>query len=247
MGRDSWTEPELILRGLVFTMVPSSPVAEAVAVGGGRITAVGSWDEIRPLRGPRTDVLDMGPRTILPGFQDAHVHPPQGGLERMRCDLNDLPTVEAYIEAIRVHAAEHQEEPWLLGGGWAMDLFPRGTPHRAMLDAVVPDVPAFLVNRDGHGAWANSRALAVAGIDVRTPDPADGRIERDDAGEPTGALHEGAMVLVERILPPVGAEAWRRAILLAQEYLHRVGITAWQDAWVLPETLEAYRTLAQRG
>jgi predicted amidohydrolase YtcJ len=247
MRRDSRTKPDLILRGLVLTMVPSSPVAEAVAVGAGRITAVGSWDEVRPLRGPRTEVLDVGPRTILPGFQDAHVHPPQSGLERMRCDLNDLPTVDAYLEAIRGHVAAHPEELWLLGGGWAMDLFPGGTPHRAMLDAVVPKVPAFLVNRDGHGAWANSRALDMAGIDVRAPDPSDGRIERDSAGEPTGMLHEGAMALVQRLLPPVGAEAWRRAILLAQEYLHRVGVTAWQDAWVLPETLEAYRTLAHRG
>jgi predicted amidohydrolase YtcJ len=246
MGRVH-TKPELILRGLALTMAGSSPTAEAVAVSGGRIAAVGSWDEIRTLRGRRTEILDVGRRTILPGFQDAHVHPPQGGLERMRCDLNDLPTREAYLEAIRAYVAAHPAERWVLGGGWAMERFPGGTADRALLDAAVPDRPAFLVNRDGHGAWVNSRALEAAGIDGRTADPPDGRIERDAGGEPAGMLHEGAMALVERLLPPVGPDEWRRAILLAQEYLHGLGITAWQDAWVLPQTLAAYAALAERG
>ncbi|MDP9343607.1 MAG: amidohydrolase [Actinomycetota bacterium] len=241
------SKPDLILRGLVLTIDPSSPAAEAVAVSRGRISAVGSWDEIQPLGGPRSEVIDVGRRTVLPGFQDAHVHPPQAGLDRMRCDLNDLGTREDYLEAIRAHAAAHPDEPWLLGGGWAMDGFPGGTPDRGLLDAAVPDRPAFLVNRDGHGAWVNTPALELAGIDARTPDPPDGRIERDVAGEPSGMLHEGAMDLVERLLPPVGQEEWQQAILLAQRHLHGLGITAWQDAWVLPETLAAYAALAERG
>src|SRR6266702_4807455 len=248
-GRDpaSASPPDLILRGLVITMDPSRVRAEAVAVTRGRVAGVGRWNEIRALAGPGTEILDLASRTILPGFQDAHVHPPQGGLERMRCDLNDLSSRDAYVEAISGYSAAHPEEPWVLGGGWAMEHFPGGTPDRATLDAAVPDRPAFLVNRDGHGAWVNSRALEFAGIDAGTPDPPDGRIERDTAGEPAGMLHEGAMALVERMLPPVGPQQWRRAVLLAQEYLHGLGVTAWQDAWVLPETLAAYGELADSG
>jgi predicted amidohydrolase YtcJ len=239
--------PQMILRGRALTMNPSLPVAEAVAVREGRISAVGTWDEVRVLAAARTEIVDVGTRTILPGFQDAHVHPPQSGLEGMRCDLTDLGGSEAYLEAIHEYAQTHRDDPWILGGGWALDRFPHGTPARDPLDVVVPDRPAFLVNRDGHGAWVNSRALELAGIDRRTSDPPDGRIERDGAGEPSGTLHEGAMELVKRWLPPVGVDQWQRAILLAQRHLHGLGITAWQDAWVTPETLRAYRDLAERG
>jgi predicted amidohydrolase YtcJ len=215
-----------------------------VAIRGGRIAAVGAEEDVKALIGRQTRVVEAQGRSLLPGFQDAHVHPPQSGLERMRCDLNDVPFTE-YEGVIRAYAAGHPNEPWILGGGWAMEAFPRGLPARETLDAIVPDRPAYLSNRDGHGAWVNSRALEVAGIDARRPDPSDGRIERGPGGEPTGTLHEGAMDLVERHLPAVRRDDWVAAILEAQRHLHSLGITAWQDAWVVEETLAAYRTLAE--
>ncbi len=170
------------------------------------------------------------------------------GLNLTRCPLHELPRSEGdYVAAIRTYAAANPGRPWVLGDGWYMSAFPGGTPTRGALDAVVPDRPAFFVNRDGHGAWANSRALAMAGITRDTSDPSDGRIERDATGEPSGTLHEGAMELVRSMIPPATVEELAEGVELGQAYLHRLGITAWQDAWVTPPDLEAYRLVAERG
>ena len=108
---------------------------------------------------------------------------------------------DGYVEAVRSYAEAHPEREWILGGGWSMDVFPGGTPSKDLLDAVVPDRIVFLPNRDGHSAWVNSRALEMAGVTAATPDPADGRIERDPDGEPSGTLHEGAADLVGDLAP----------------------------------------------
>jgi predicted amidohydrolase YtcJ len=229
----------------VRTMDPARPVSDAVAVRAGRIEAVGS-EEVRAATGGTTEVLHLPGRLVLPGFQDAHVHPPSSGLERLRCDLNGMEDRDGYREAIAAYASAHAEADWILGGGWSMAAFPGGTPRREDLDDVVPDRPAFLTNRDGHGAWVNTKALQLAGIDAATPDPSDGRIERDPFDAPTGTLHEGAMDLVERLVPEPDADSWEPAILEAQRYLHSVGITAWQDATVEAATLKAYRDLDDR-
>jgi predicted amidohydrolase YtcJ len=242
--------PELVLLGgAVYTVDAARRWAEAVAIRGGRIIAVGADADVRPLIGPGTDVLELGGRMVLPGFQDAHVHPPAGGLELMRCNLSDAHSIEDYARIIREFAATHPDEPWILGGGWSMDVFPRGTPEKHILDDIVPDRPVFLSNRDGHGAWVNSRALAIAGIDGRTPDPPDGRIERDDAGEPAGTLHEGAMDLVSGQAPEPTTADLLEGLMTAQAYLHSLGITAWQDAIVGGpyDTFDAYVQAAESG
>jgi predicted amidohydrolase YtcJ len=128
-----------------------------------------------------------------------------------------------------------------------MSEFPGGTPRKEALDAVVPGRPAFLTNRDGHGAWVNSRALELARIDATTRDPVDGRIERDPDGSPTGTLHEGAMDLVGSLVPARTRADLEAAILIGQRRLHGFGVTAWQDAWVTPEELDAYVALAAAG
>ena len=126
--------------------------------------------------------------------------------------------------------------------------FPGGIPHRDDLDRVVPDRPVFLESRDGHTAWVNSRALELAGVTADTPDPDDGRIERDADGRPGGALQEGATDLVERLLPADTPDELVAGLRLAQAELHALGITSWQDASVTPERDEvAYTTLAGRG
>ncbi|HHU09984.1 MAG TPA: amidohydrolase [Intrasporangiaceae bacterium] len=229
------TTADLIFRGgPVFTASATRERATAVAVRGDRIIAVGHDGDpwVADLTGPRTEVVDLRGGLLVPGFVDAHVHPVWGGLDLMRCNLADDSTAADYLARIGEYAASHPHAEWILGGGWAMAAFPGGTPTAAALDAVVADRPVFLANRDGHGAWVNSVALRLAGIDRDTPDPADGRIERDVAGEPTGCLHEGAMTLVNRLLPPTSADEMRQALLLGQKYLHSCGVTGWQDAIV---------------
>ncbi len=239
--------PDLVLtRGRVYTMDAARSWAEAVAVRAGRIAAVGSSAEIEASRGPETHVVDLHGRMLLPGFQDAHLHPPSGGLTQVQCDLHGTTTREQSLERIARYAEAHPDQEWILGGGWGMDAFAGGTPSKGDLDAIVPDRPVLLTNRDGHGAWVNSKALELAGISRETDDPKDGRIERDESGEPSGTLQEGAMGLVERLVPETSFEEWQQAIKLAQAHLHSLGITAIQDAAVVPETLDAYRALAER-
>ena len=201
-----------------------------VLLRGGRIAAVATGGE-RLEAPPGTRRVDLGGGLLLPGFTDAHVHTVQGGLERIRCDLSGGATREDYLRLVTAYAAAH-DDPWILGGGWAMAAFPGGTPTAADLDAVVPDRPVLLPNRDHHGAWVNSSALELAGITRETPDPPDGRVERDATGAPTGTLHEGAMDLVARLLPPTSAEELDRALAAGQAHLHSLGVTGWQDAIV---------------
>lgn len=210
-------------------------MATALAVRDGLIVAVGGDADVAPyLRG--AEVVDLDGRLALPGFVDAHVHPVMGGLERLRCDLSTGATAEDYVAMITRHVATHPDQPWVLGGGWSMSAFPGGRPTRHALDAAVSDRPAYLPNRDHHSAWVNSRALELAGIDTRTPDPVDGRIERDTNGAPTGTLHEGAMNLVARLLPPDTQDDYDAGLQEAQRYLHSLGVVAWQDAWVAADS-----------
>ena len=242
--------PDLIITDTaLYPGGSGGPRAGEIAIADGMISAVGAPGELRDLAGPATDVRSLPGRVVVPGFQDAHVHPAFGGRNLLRVNLDHIGTVEGYIETIAAYAAAHRDEPWITGGGWAMYLFPGGAPRKEDLDRIVPDRPVFLMNRDVHGAWVNSRALHVAGITKDTPDPWDGRIERDPTtGEPTGALHEGAAYSFrDRHVPPTDQAEWRRALLVAQQHLHSLGITAWQDAWVTPDILEAYGALDDAG
>ncbi len=201
----------------------------SVAVSGSRISAVGD-DSIRALAGPTTTLVDLADGLLVPGFQDAHLHPVQGGLERLSCDLSPYDNEPAYLDAVADYASRSPEAEWISGGGWMLAAFPGGQPTAGALDAVLGERPAFLVNRDHHGAWVNSAALRRAGVTATTPDPPDGRVERDDSGAPTGLLHEGAMELASRLMPIPSTATEVAALLEAQRYLHSVGITAWQDA-----------------
>jgi predicted amidohydrolase YtcJ len=241
----------LFVNGAVYTVDAARSWASAVAVKDGRIVAVGTDDGVRSWAGPHAEVVNLAGRMVLPGFQDAHIHPPASGLEMLRCNLSDLFTMQDYERVIADYAAANPDAPWILGGGWYMDVFPGGTPTKETLDAIVSDRPAVLTNRDGHGAWVNSRALALAGVTRDTPDPADGRIERTVDGEPAGMLHEGAMALVGAVAPTDSDEDYAAGLRVAQTYLHSLGITAWQDAIVGIDdsyrTLDVYAEMAGRG
>ncbi|MFD7018276.1 amidohydrolase [Streptomyces sp. NPDC059928] len=237
--------------GPVLTLDAARSRATTVAVTGERITAVGH-DEVRELIGPKTEVVDLAGKLLIPGFQDAHVHPVSAGIELARCDLTGTRTEADTLAAVRVYADAHPDQEWITGGGWSMEAFDGGSPTRELLDRVVPDRPVYLPNRDHHGAWVNSRALALAGITRDTPDPADGRIERDASGEPTGLLQEGAMDLVGRHTPRSTPAERLAALLRAQAHLHSFGITAWQDAIVgsfgsMDDPADAYVAAARDG
>jgi predicted amidohydrolase YtcJ len=235
---------------------PAHPLGfvQALAARGGVIQALGPDEEIRDLTGPGTRVVDLRGRLALPAFGDAHVHPVGGGLEHLRCNLLGLRTRPEYLDVISAYCAAQSPGAWVLGGGWTMTAFPGGTPLAADLDAVTGGRPAFLPNRDHHSAWVNAAALRLAGVDADTPDPADGRIERDEAGRPAGTLHDGAMRLVAAHVPLATIEELTEGLLAAQAYLHSLGITRFQDACVgaagelgIPDAFDAYCRAAADG
>jgi predicted amidohydrolase YtcJ len=236
----------VMLGGRIATMDRERNLASAVTVRDGRITAVGSDATVRDSIGPRTRVIALHGRTVTPGFGDAHVHPITAGLDRSRCDLEGSRGLDAYLGTIATYAGTHPDELWIRGSGWWMADFPGGIPDRADLDRISPDRPVYLESRDGHSAWVNSKALDAAGITADTLDPADGRIERDATGRPSGALQEGATFLVERLIPATASRELVSALRLAQAELHSLGITNWQDAGVTPAEEEvAYTSLAE--
>ncbi|HEX9066062.1 MAG TPA: amidohydrolase [Streptosporangiaceae bacterium] len=229
--------------GTIFDGTRFLPAGTVVRVSGGTITSVGPDSEAGRLDG--AELVDLGGGTLLPGFIDAHVHPVFAGDRLRRCNLSGVVTADEYARIIADFAAAHPGDEWILGGGWSMEAFPGGVPTKDLLDSLVPDRPVFLPNRDGHGAWVNSRALELAGIDASTPDPADGRIERDASGAPVGMLQEGAQQLVGRLIPESTVDDWYSGLLAAQDYLLSLGITGWQDAIVgsrpgLPDPVDAY-------
>ncbi|HJZ29007.1 MAG TPA: amidohydrolase [Streptosporangiaceae bacterium] len=248
-------QADLVLTGgKIRSPAHRSGFVQALAVRGGLIHSVGTDEEIRQVTGPRTRVVELGGRLAVPAFGDAHVHAVAGGLEGLRCNLVGLRTRQESLAAAAGYCAGLGPGDWVLGGGWTMSAFPGGLPTAADLDPVTGGRPAFLPNRDHHTAWVNTAALERAGVDERTPDPPDGRIERDAAGRAAGTLHDGAMRLVADLVPPAGAAELRAGLLAAQAYLHSLGITRFQDACVgaaaelgIPDVFETYRQAAADG
>ncbi|HXP54527.1 MAG TPA: amidohydrolase, partial [Streptosporangiaceae bacterium] len=227
---------------------------DAIVAEGGRITALTSTAQARAQAGPGTRVIDLGGRLAIPAFGDAHVHPVGGGLESLRCDLTGPRSRDRYLRIIGDCARALGPDEWVLGGGWSMEAFPGGLPSGADLAEVAAGRPVFLPNRDHHSAWVSPAALARAGITRDTPDPADGRIERGPDGAPSGALHDGAMRLVSRLIPAPSPDELAAGLRAGQRHLHERGITHWQDAIVgdapdigIPDALGTYRRAAAEG
>ena len=233
-----------LVNGKVWVGNAARSMAEAVAIEGGRISAVGSTNDVLDRAGPDAEVLDLGGRFVSPGFQDAHVHPVNGGLQTIRCDLGSASGGPEALEMIAAYVTANPHLDFVQGGGWRYPWFEGGNPSAAALDAVTGTKPAYLVVADGHSGWANSAALAKAGVTATTPDPSDGRIERLADGSPQGTLHEGAMNLVEAVVPAASSSEMKAGLLAGQEVLFSMGVTAWHDAWVTPSIHHAYRDTA---
>ena len=237
----------LITGGPIWTGRSEQPWVEALAVRDGNVAAAGPLSQVREVSAPRAETLDLRGRAVLPAFHDAHCHPVGGGLQQRSCDLEGARSPGECQERVRAYLASHPDVDWVIGKGWSMELFARGTPGRHLLDQVTGERPAYLANRDGHSAWVNSAALRLAGIEASTPDPPHGRIERVDGGEPQGTLHEGAMELVECLAPRTSDAERVAALRQAQSHLHSLGIAGWQDAMVDPASEAAYSALARSG
>ncbi|WP_150957446.1 amidohydrolase [Microbacterium testaceum] len=227
------------------------PDADTLGIRDGLIVAVGRRDEVEEVVGRAPERIDARGGLVTPGFVDAHVHLGVGAMDALRCDLAGATTLAEIDERVRTFAAG-SAAPWIVGGGWDPTLFPATGPTAAHLDRLVPDRPALLLDADHHGAWANSAALAAAGLDASTPDPADGRIERDAEGRPRGALREGAMQLVARLLPAPDIAAVAAGILRLSRELLAAGVTGWQEAALgayggFPDFTDAYLQLLTDG
>ena len=240
---------DLVLRdGTIYTVWPSRPWVEAVAVRDGRLVFVGDEAGVDRFIGRATRVVDLAGRMVLPGFQDSHAHPLSGGLELGECNLYSARTAAEVEGVIRAYAAQHPDLPWIRGNGWQLPVFAEASPRRQLLDRLIPDRPAFFYAADGHSAWVNSKALQLAGITRRTPDPENGRIERDARnGSPSGTLRESAIDLVAKLLPEYSTQQRIGAARRALAEANRFGITSITDADAGPAYLEAHRALDDRG
>ncbi|RKW70448.1 amidohydrolase [Galactobacter caseinivorans] len=218
--------------GPVFTGTGQPQHGLAVLVRDGAIVALVPEAQADAHRGAGTRVVELEGALLSPSFQDAHLHPMGGGLESLQCDLTEATDAADAVARVARYAAEHPDAEWIVGAGWSMDHFPGGAPSRHELDAVTGERPTVLASRDHHSAWANTAAIALAGLDASTPDPADGRLEREPDGFPQGTFHEGAEHLFAHLRPHISEDQALQGLLAAQEDMLALGITGWQDAWV---------------
>jgi predicted amidohydrolase YtcJ len=204
--------------------------SEAVAVRGDRILAVGMRDQIMKLKGPETKIVDLDGHFVMPGFNDAHMHLASAGLEKMNVNLVGAKTLDEFRERLRAKCEAAEPGEWVVGEGWDETLWPvKVLPTRWDLDEVSGQHPVYLERVDGHIGVANTRALQLASVTVATRDPEGGKIDRDDAGTPTGILREKAQEAVEAVIPKPTHEKRRQAIELALADLASHGITSAQD------------------
>ena len=238
----------VLLNGKIWTVNDRQPRAEAVACLGSRIVAVGSNGEIRKWIGAGTEVIDLGGKLVLPGFNDAHVHFFSGGENLASVQLRDAKSEEELRRRIAEFAAKQPAGRWITGGDWDHENWtPARLPTRQSIDAVTTGHPVFVNRLDGHMALANSEALRLAGITRDTPDPPGGTIVRDAAGEPTGVLKDAAMERMYRTIPEPSQDRIADAVRAAMRYAAENGVTSVQDMSASPEILRVYQALLARG
>jgi predicted amidohydrolase YtcJ len=238
----------IVTNAVVYTVDKQHPKAEAVAVIGDRIVAVGSRTDIDLWRGPQTKVIDAGGKLLLPGFNDAHVHFIQGGAQLEQVQLTDVTTPEEFAKRIAAQVKKTSKGEWILGGRWDETKWPnQELPTRALVDPVTGDTPIFVERYDGHEALANSTAMKLAGVDAKTPDVAGGVIVRDASGNPTGVFKDAAMPLIYKVIPPMTNEQRLRAAGAAMKHAASLGVTSVQHMNPEFADVAAYSQLAEKG
>lgn len=238
----------IITNAKVWTVDPSKPAAEAVAVLGDRIVAVGSNVDVNAWRGPHTQVIDAGAKLLLPGFNDAHVHFVSGGKQLDSVQLKDATTPQEFARRIGERAEITPKGEWITGGNWDETKWdPPNLPAKELIDALTANTPVFVSRYDGHMGLANSEALRLAGITAKTPDPPGGRIVRDSHGNPTGALKDAATDYIFKVIPPLSHEQRVRIVKRALAHAASLGVSSVQHMQADYEDIAVYSELLQRG
>jgi predicted amidohydrolase YtcJ len=237
----------IVINAKVRTMDATRPEAQAFAVMGNKIAAVGTNAEIQKFAGTATKTIDARGRLIVPGFNDAHVHFLEGGYQLSSVDLRDAKTPEEFVRRIKEFAAKQPKGRWILGGKWDHENWtPASLPTAAMIDAATPDNPVFIDRLDGHMALANSLALKTAGVGKNTKEVEGGEIVRDAAGNPTGVLKDAAMNYINKVIPAFSMAEKLEQAQAATDYAAGLGVTSVQDMSAGTE-ISVYQELARQG
>ena len=241
------TADTVIVNARIYTVNTRQPWAEALAIRGDKVVAVGGVQEIAPYRGASTKVIDAQGRLVLPGFTDCHIHFMDGSLGLTQVDLNGTQSVAEMQTRVKEYATAHPKGEWIEGMGWLYSTFGAAAlPDKKFLDEIVPDRPVYLQAYDGHSSWANSKALALAGITRETPDPPGGQIVRDARGEATGALKETAGDLVAKVIPKPTHDQRLAALRLGMREANKFGLVRVHSAGQDFEYLDLYNELRQK-
>src|SRR6516162_11519982 len=216
----------IFVNGRIWTGDDARPQAEALAVRGDKIAAVGSTAEVKALADPDTAVVDLRGRLVVPGFQDSHLHFPGRSVNEI--DLHGIETLKGFQQRLLDFAKAHPNLPWITGHGWGYSAFPNQSPDKKYIDAVISDRPVYVTERDGHMGLANSKALQIAGITRNTPDPPNGHIMKDANGEPTGELKEAAQRLMYSKIPSPTEDETYEALLQHMDEAAEDGLTSVQ-------------------
>jgi predicted amidohydrolase YtcJ len=237
----------IVINANVHTGGKAMPKARAIAVSGNKIVAVGTDDQIRSLAGAKTRVIDAGGKTVIAGFNDAHVHFLETGQQLSSVDLRDAKTPQEFVERIKAFAAKLPKGRWILGGKWDHENWtPNALPTAAMIDAVTPDNPVFIDRLDGHMALANSLAMRLAKVDKDTKEVAGGEIVRDANGNPTGVFKDAAMNYFYPAIPAPSFEEKLEAAQAASDHAASLGVTSVQDMSAGTD-VGVYQELLRRG
>ncbi|MBV9074436.1 MAG: amidohydrolase [Acidobacteria bacterium] len=238
----------IITNANVWTVDRNHPQAEAVAILGQRIVAVGTSTELDGWRGPQTKIIDAGGKLLLPGFNDAHVHFVQSGFQLDQVQLTDARTREQFVSRVAAQAKKLKKGEWMLGGEWdEQNWTPADLPTHDWIDAATVDNPVFIERHDGHEALANALAMKLAGVTASTKAPPGGEIVHDAQGNPTGVFKDAAQGLIEKAIPEPGLEARIKASKRALEYAASLGVTSVQAMVPDYQDIEAFSVLADRG
>ena len=238
----------IVTNATIYTVDKQHPKADAVAVIGDRIVAVGSSAEIDLWRGPQTSVIDAGGKLVLPGFNDAHVHFISGGAQLDQVNLNDAATPQEFARRIATQVGRTAKGEWILGGDWDETKWPEPQlPTKELVDAITGNTPIFLNRYDGHQSLANSAAMKLAGISAKTADVPGGVIVRDASGNPTGIFKDAAQGLIDKAIPPMSHERRMRAARRALEHAASLGVTSVQHMNPDFADVAVYSELAEKG
>ena len=226
----------------IWTGDDAHPQAQAIAISGDRLLAVGSDQEIKALAASDTTVVDLGGRLVVPGFQDSHIHFPGRSINEI--DLHGVETLKDFQQRLSDFAKAHPSLPWITGHGWGYSAFPNQTVDKKYIDAVISDRPVYLLERDGHMGFGNSKAVQIAGVTAATPDPPNGHIMKTASGEPTGEFKEMAQDLIFSKIPPRTMEDQYESLLQHMDEAAAAGLTAVQDAYTNLDTFPIFERAA---